>query len=65
MKAEVRKRKNDYIIFKAENVIELGFYECQDIQLNTVYEIYIKYVNEEGKITEKRYDLDRYIVKVR
>ena len=28
MRAEVRKAKNDYILFEIENIIEIGFDKC-------------------------------------
>ena len=65
MRAEVRKAKNDYILFEIENVVEMGFDKCYDTHLNAIYEIYIKYVNKEGKIAKKGFDLDKYTITVR
>ena len=43
----------------------MGFDECYDTHLNAIYEIYIKYVNKEGKIAKKGFDLDKYTITVR
>lgn len=62
---EVRKRKNDFLIAKIINPIEIGFDKCYDTDLNAIYEIYIKYVNKEGKIAKKGFDLDKHTITVR